>query len=300
MNWQNVAFDWNQARAFLATLEEGSLSAAARALNQTQPTLGRQVSALEEALGLVLFERIGKSLTPTPAALRLAIHTRAMFDAANQMSLSASGHSNAIEGNVRITASDVMSAYILPPALKKLKAIAPLVHIDVVASNAIQDLQLREADIAIRHVRPEEPELIARLLCETTAHFYAKKSYLDQRGRPNLTSELSAHDIIGFGDNARMIELLNPLGFSLAPDNFKLGSENGVVAWEMAKSGMGVIIMSDTVAEPFTDMERVLPEIDSFEFPVWLATHKELHTSGRIRIVFDLLAEFLTKKMASP
>lgn len=236
---------------------------------------------------------------PTPAALRLAVHARAMFDAANQMSLSASGHSNAIEGSVRITASDVMSAYILPAALKTLKTTAPLIEIEVVASNTIQDLRLREADIAIRHVRPQEPELIARLLCETTAHFYASKSYLHSRGRPKSTCELSEHDIIGFGDNARMIELLNPLGISLSPNNFKLGSENGVVAWEMARSDMGLIIMSNTVAETFTDMERVLPEMDPFEFPIWLAAHKELHTSGRVRVVYDLLAEFLIEKMAN-
>lgn len=298
MNWQSVSFDWNQARAFLATFEEGSLSAAARALGRTQPTMGRQVAALESSLGIVLFERIGKSLIPTPAAMQLVEYARTMCDAANQMSLTAFGQSDAIEGNVRVTASDVMSAYILPPALKKLRAIAPLVEIEVIASNSIQDLQLREADIAIRHVRPEQPELVARLLCQTSAHFYAAKNYLDLRGRPHSVSELSDHDFIGLGDNLRMIELLEPFGVSLAQNNFKQSSENNVVGWEMAKLGMGIIIMSDKVAEPLTDMERVLPKMDPFEFPIWLVTHKELHTSGRIRIVFDLLAEFLAEKMA--
>ena len=296
MNWQSVSFDWNQARAFLATVEEGSLSAAARALGLTQPTLGRQVAALEEELDVLLFERVGRSLVLTPSGLELLDHVRAMREAANQMSLTASGQSQKIEGQVRITASDIMSAHILPPALKRLRETAPLVQIDVVAANDIRDLQLREADIAIRHVRPEQPDLIARLVSEVTAHFYASKSYLDQYRRPRSFDDMSDHVFIGFGDNPRMIERLNPLGLSLTPGNFRLGSESGVVAWELARHGLGIIVMSDGVAARAPEMERLLPDMEPFVFPVWLTAHRELHTSRRIRLVFDLLAEFLTEE----
>jgi len=297
MNWQSVSFDWNQARAFLATVEEGSLSAAARALGLTQPTLGRQVAALEAQLDIVLFERVGRSLVLTQSGIELLDHVRAMCEAANRISLTASGQSQTIEGRVRITASDVMSAHILPPALKRLSEIAPLVEIDVVAANDIRDLQLREADIAIRHVRPEQPDLIARLVNEATAHFYASKSYLDQHGRPGSFNEMSDHDFIGFGNNDRMIEILNPLGLSLTPKNFQVGSESGVVAWEMARNGLGIIVMSDVVAAGAPRIERVLPDMEPIVFPVWLAAHRELHTSRRIRLVFDLLAEFLAENM---
>ena len=297
MNWQSVSFDWNQARSFLATVEEGSLSAAASALGLTQPTLGRQVAALEEKLDIVLFERVGRSLVLTQSGVELLDHVRAMYDAANRISLAASGQSQSIEGQVRITASDVMSAHILPSVLKRLRAIAPLVEIDVVAANDIRDLQLREADIAIRHIRPEQPDLIARLVADATANFYASKSYLDLHGRPETVKQLSEHDFIGFGDNDGLIEILNPLGLSLTPRNFKLGSESGVVAWEMAKNGLGVIVMSDVVAEAAPGIECVLPDIEPMVFPIWLAAHRELHTSRRIRLVFDLLAEFLTEKM---
>jgi DNA-binding transcriptional LysR family regulator len=298
MNWQSVSFDWNQARAFLATVEEGSLSAAARALGLTQPTLGRQVAALEAQLDIVLFERVGRSLVLTQSGIELLDHVRAMCEAANRISLTASGQSQTIEGRVRITASDVMSAHILPPALKRLREIAPLVEIDVVAANDIRDLQLREADIAIRHVRPEQPDLIARLVNEATAHFYASKSYLDQHGRPGSFDELSDQDFIGFGNNDRMIEILNPLGLSLTPKNFRVGSESGVVAWEMARNGLGIIVMSDVVAAGAPGIERVLPDMEPIVFPIWLAAHRELHTSRRIRLVFDLLAEFLADNMA--
>jgi len=293
MNWQSVSFDWNQARAFLATVEEGSLSAAARALGQTQPTLGRQVTALEEHLNIVLFERMGRSLVLTQSGIELLDHVRAMSEAANRISLAASGQSQTIEGLVRITASEVLSAYLLPTAMKKLHEIAPLMEIDVVATSDIRDLQLREADIAIRHKRPEQGDLIARLVNEGTAHFYASKSYLDQHGRPGCFDEMSDHAFVGFGNNDRMIEYLNPLGLSLTTKNFKIGSKNGLVAWEMAQNDLGIIVMSDGVAEMTPGMERVLLDMEPIVFPIWLTTHRELHTSRRIRIVFDLLAEFL-------
>lgn len=297
MNWQSVSFDWNQARAFLATVEEGSLSAGARALGVTQPTLGRQVSALERALDVVLFERVGKSLVLTPSGLELADHVRAMFEAATQVSLTASGQSQAIDGKVRITASDVMSALLLPPVMAELRTKAPLVEFEIVAANDIRDLQSREADIAIRHVRPEQPDLIAKRVADATAHFYAATAYLERRGRPLAIADMSAHDFIGFGDTARMLELLNPFGLGLSTQNFRLGSESGVVAWEMAKSGLGIIIMSDEVAAMAPEMEHVLPQMDPFTFPVWLTAHRELHTSRRIRLVFDLLEQFLKATM---
>ena len=221
----------------------------------------------------------------------------AMGEAANRISLTASGQSQTVEGQVRITASDVMSAYILPLALQRLRDVAPLLDIDVVAANDIRDLQRREADIAIRHIRPEQPDLIARLVREATAHFYAARSYLERRGRPASFRELSEHEFIGFGNNDRMLEFLNPRGLDLTRNNFRLGSGSGVVAWEMARNGLGIAVMSDEIAAKFPDVERVLEEMDPFVFPIWLTTHRELHKSRRIRLVFDLLAAFLSDKM---
>ena len=296
MNWQAIAFNWNQVRAFLVTAEEGSLSAASRALGLTQPTLGRQVTALEQELGVVLFERVGRSLELTQSGRELLDHVRDMGEAANRISLTASGQSQAIEGRVLITASDVMSVYHLPPALKRLREIAPRLQVDVVAANDIRDLQRREADIAVRHIRPEQPDLIARLLGEATGHFYASASYLDRRGRPTTVAELPGHDFISFGDVDEMLAHLNPLGLGLTPDNFRLGSKSGIVAWEMAKNGLGIAVMSDEVAAMTPGVERLPLGLDPFTFPIWLTTHRELHTSRRIRLVFDLLADYLSDK----
>ncbi len=119
MGWRSVKFDWNRARAFLVTAEEGSLSAAARAPGMTQPTLGRQIMALEQELGVVLFERVGQGLVLTPGGLELLEHVRAMRDAANQLSLTTSGQSQVIEGSICICASEIHATFLLPPIIAK-------------------------------------------------------------------------------------------------------------------------------------------------------------------------------------
>ncbi|MDA0786156.1 MAG: LysR family transcriptional regulator [Proteobacteria bacterium] len=295
MNWQAVSFDWNQARAFLATAEEGSLSAAARALGQTQPTLSRQVAALERNLGVTLFERVGRSLTLTQSGLELLDHVREMGNAASHVSLTASGQSQAIEGEVSISATDVMSSYLLPPLLEPLRTLAPAIRIEVVSSNAISDLQRREADIAIRHVRPDQPDLIARLIGETTGHLYASRAYLDRTGRAETPADLNDAAFIGIGQTNQLIAILNKNGLSLSESNFGVFTASGVVAWEMAKQGLGICMMAKEVAALTPEMECVLPELGPYPVPIWLVTHRELHTSRRIRLVFDYLAEAFSR-----
>ncbi|KZY47979.1 LysR family transcriptional regulator, partial [Roseovarius sp. HI0049] len=274
--------------------------AAARALGQTQPTLGRQVAALEAALGVTLFERAGRTLMLTKAGLDLLEHTRAMGAAAERIALTASGAAQAVEGQVRITASDVMCAHILPPFVARLRLAAPGLEIDLVAANDIRDLQRREADIAIRHVRPEQPELTARLARDMTARPYAATVYLEARGRPKAPSDMADHDFISYGDVSRMIGFLAPLGYGVAKANFRVGSENGVVAWELARQGLGIAMMADDVGRGTPGMEALLPEVEPLRFPVWLVTHREVHTSKRIRLVFDMLAEFLADTGRGP
>ena len=295
MDWQSVTFDWNQVRAFLVTAEEGSFSAASRALGLTQPTLGRQVAALEDRLGVTLFERLGRSLSLTQSGLELLEHVRAMGDAAGRIALTASGQSQRIEGHVCITATDVLSMHLLPPALKRLRDMAPGIEVEVVAFNEVRYLRRREADIAIRHARSEQPDLIAKLLRELSIRFYASTDYLDRLGRPSSLGDLAEAEFIGFDRSGQLLTRLNQMGFPLEKDNFRLTSENGAVAWEMVKIGLGIGLMAEYVANQTPGVECVLPDLDPIPVPVWLVTHRELHTSRRIRLVFDVLAETLGK-----
>lgn len=296
MDWRSVKFDWNRARAFLVTAEEGSLSAAARALGMAQPTLGRQVDALETELGVVLFERGGRGLTLTPSGLELLDHVRAMGDAAGRVSLSASGQAQSIEGSITITASEIYSAFLLPPIVARLRREQPGIEVEIVASNATIDLKRREADIAIRSFRPTQPDLIARKIGDDVARLYASVEYLAGLGDPKTADALSQADFIGFDTTGAMLDGLNRLGLSLTRKNFPVLTANHLVHWELAKAGVGIGIVPESVGDAEPRVRRVLPDMQPMTFPIWLTTHRELNTSRRVRVVFDILAEELGRK----
>jgi DNA-binding transcriptional LysR family regulator len=300
MNWRSVKFDWNRARAFLVTAEEGSLSAAARALDMTQPTLSRQVDALEKELGLVLFERAGRGLFLTPSGLELLEHVRQMGEAASRVSLSASGQSQAIEGKIKITASEVYSAYLLPPILNKLHWAYPGIEIELVASNARTDLRRREADIAIRNFSSTDPEIIVRKLRDDNAYLYASESYL-QRIEPLKTmADLSKAEFLGFSNTDALIDGLNAHGLNLTQSNFPITCDSHFVQWELVKRGAGIGAITANIGDPEPLVRRVLPDMAPIVVPMWLATHRELNTSKRVRTVFDFLAAELSRQGTHP
>ena len=294
MDWRTVNFDWNRARAFLVTAEEGSLSAAARALGMTQPTLGRQVTALERELGVVLFERVGKGLELTPGGLELLEHVRAMGQAATLVSLAASGQTQGVEGNVCISASEVYAAYVLPPIMAKLRKLAPNIQVEIVASNETSDLRRREADIALRNFQPDQPDLIARKLTDVSARLYASLVYLEQLGHPKTPQDLEQADFIGFDTSDRLMNALNGMGLPVSKRNFPLLSASQIAQWQMVKQGLGIGIMPEEIGDGEPLVQQVLPDFPPLVFPIWLTTHRELRNSRRIRIVYDLLAEELT------
>lgn len=212
MDWRTTTFDWNQARAFLATAQTGSFSAAARTLAVAQPTIGRQVAALEQSLGVTLVERVGRGLELTAAGLELAEHVEAMGEAASRISLAAAGQSTSLEGVVRITASEVISAYLLTPVIRRIREEHPGIQLELVASNEPRDLRRREADIAVRNFRPQDPELVAVRLPDRRGSLYASTEYLARLGHPTTPAELSDAVIIAFEAIDEMIVASPPLG----------------------------------------------------------------------------------------
>ncbi|WP_244466782.1 LysR family transcriptional regulator [Candidatus Filomicrobium marinum] len=286
--------DWNRAQAFLATAEAGSLSAAARQLGLTQPTLSRQVAALEAELDATLFERVGKKLVLTETGMGLLEHARAMGEAANALTLAASGHTQAIEGRVSISASDAYAAYILPDIAERIREEAPQITLVIISRNSLSDLRRREADIAIRHVRPDEDGLVGKLVRESTANFYASQSWLSRNERPKSMADIAQY-LIGFEDTERFAQFMRGIGIPATEDGFRLVSENSVVVWEMVKRGLGISAMMREIAERTTGIVELFPETEAAKVPVWLVTHRELRTSRRIRVVYDILAEELTR-----
>ena len=295
MDWRSVKFDWNRARAFLVTAEEGSLSAAAKALDLTQPTLGRQVAALEQELGVALFERVGKGLELTPTGLDLVEHVRAMGDAASRLSLTASGQSEQVEGDICISATEMMAAYLLPPVIEKLWLLEPGIRIELIGSNQTSDLKRREADIAIRAYRPTQDDLIIRHLMLLEGYFYASPRYLDRLGRPKSIEELQVLDFVGFDRNTdRFRELLAEQDVHISENNFSVFCENSLVHWELTKQGVGIGVTQKEIGDAEPLVERVLPKKVVFSGEYWLVVHRELHMSRRVRRVFDFLVSELS------
>jgi DNA-binding transcriptional LysR family regulator len=274
--------DWNQLKAFLETAETGSLSAAARKLGLTQPTLSRQVAAIEQRMGVTLFERVGKTMALTATGLDLLEHARAMGAAADALRLAAS-----------VSASDAVAAYLLPPLVQQLREQEPGIAIEVIASNALSDLLRREADIAVRHVKPEQPELIARLIREAAANFYASESWVKAHGHPRTAEEAAHLPFIGSDRSGRFLAYLRQHGLPLNEANFSCYADHTVAHWALVRQGMGIGAMMDEIAQQTPGMVRVLDEVPPVLFPIWLVTHRELRTSRRIRVVFEALAQGL-------
>ena len=288
-----MSIDWNMARAFLMTADTGSLSAAARSLGLTQPTLSRQVAALEADLGVVLFERSGKSLILTEAGEGLLAHVRAMGAAVDALTLAASARKQTMHGCVRISAVDAYCAYLLPAIVERIIETAPQISIELISTDSLSDLQRREADIAIRHVRPETDELIGRLAVESTAGFFASEKWVARYGKPTSPIDLPPGHLIGFGNLEQSAQYLCSIGFQVTAEQFRLSSDNSVVTWEFVKRGLGVGMMMHDIARRTDGVVEILSDLAPIKFPVWLIAHRELQSSRRIRLVYDLLADEL-------
>lgn len=295
MDRRAIKFDWNRARAFLVTAEEGSLSAAARVLDMTQPTVGRQVSALEAELGISLFERTNSGLVLTQSGTDLMAQVKAMGDAATNLSLLASGHAEAVEGIVCISATEMISAFVLPPIIEKLRNQWPKIEIEIIASNETSDLSRREADIAIRNYRPIQQELIAKRVQNTLGHLYASQRYLQKLEHRQFPQDLNNAVFLGTDRSNSVISYLNKFGFNLNSSNFPVIVANHLVQWEMVKHGTGIGFMMADIGDIEPLVERVLPAFPAFEKETWLVAHRELKTSRRLRVVFDYLADELSE-----
>ena len=293
MGWTRTKFDWNQARAFLVTAEEGSLSAAARALELTQPTLSRQVAGLEETLGVTLFERTPRELLLTRAGAQLLEHFRSMGNAADRISIAATGQAQSITGNVAISSTDLMATHFLLPIMKDLQTVAPDLKIEIITSNHLSNLMRREADIAIRHVRPQEDNLIAKRLRDTTAQLFATSSYLNRVGRPKEFTDIAAMEFVGAEDPERLLAPLAAQGLTITKDNFNYNTASGTVLLELIRQGFGMSFLPIEIAEHYPELEIVWPEFQTISIESWLVTHRELRTNPGIHLVFDLLSKGL-------
>jgi DNA-binding transcriptional LysR family regulator len=285
--------DWSLWRSFAAVVAEGSLSAAARKLGLSQPTLGRHVEALEHGLNVTLFERTLTGFRPTETALKLYEPVSHAERALAEATIVAEGTTGELNGTVRITSSTVTSHYILPPILADLRREFPNIAIELVPSDSVENLLLRESDIAVRMFRPTQLELIAKKLGELPIVTCAHESYLARKGTPFFPGDLENHDLIGFDRSELILTVAKSIGFELVRDNFQVRTDSQTAMWELLKAGLGIGFAQEGLVEATPGMRALLPMLPLPPLEVWLTTHRELFTSRRIRAIYDRLAEGL-------
>jgi DNA-binding transcriptional LysR family regulator len=290
----NPRFDWSLVRSFLAVLDHGSLLAAARALQTSQPTLGRHIAELESQLDVVLFERSGRALVPTAMALQLADSARAMEHGAQALAHRVGGAHSQTSGTVRITASVPVAVHLLPQVLCDLRQALPGIAVELVSSNQVSNLLRREADIAVRMVRPEQGSLVARKLGDVALGVWAHRDYLARQAPVRGPQDLLALDLIGSDTDTNILRGFAALGFAATPAHFVLRTDDFVVQTRAAQAGLGVGFLADYTVRDDPAMVKLLPQqLRIPPLPMWLAVHREIRTNARIRAVYDFLAEAL-------
>ncbi|MCB1534910.1 MAG: LysR family transcriptional regulator [Rhodoblastus sp.] len=285
--------DWDLYRSFLAVLRAGSLSSAARQTASTQPTIGRHVDALERRLGAPLFTRSRAGLTPTPAAIALQPHAEAMEAAAAALERAAVGARDAESGVVRITASEIMGAEVLPPMLADVSLAHPRIAIELVLDNRLADLMRRDADIAVRMTRPTQGAILARRIGAVQIGLYAHRRYIARAGAPRTLAEASRHAAIGYDRDQFAVRRLGEEGVALDRDFFRLRSDSDCAQLALLRAGAGIGSCQRPLARRAPDLVPVLPNDISFTLDVWLAMHEDLKASRTVRIVYDALAKGL-------
>ncbi len=299
---QDIEPGWELYRSFLAVVEEGSLSAAARALGVAQPTVGRHVDALERALGSVLFTRSQQGFAATDAARALQPYASALRSTAAALLRAAASQSDgdgAVKGTVRISTSEVVGVEVLPPILERLRRRHPALAIELSLSNTLSDLLHSDADIAVRMVRPTQDALIARRVGTIELGLHARRSYLAQHGTPADWEALTRHATIGFDREMPYMRALRTRYPALRRSAFSLRSDSDIAQLAMLRAGLGIGICHVPLARADRRLARVLPDLLSVELDTWVAMHEDLRDSARCKAVFDELVDGLTSYVAT-
>ena len=289
---------WDFYRTFLAVVQERSLSGAARSLSLTQPTIGRHIAALEEALGVALFTRSPAGLRPTEAATALVPHAQAMSSAASALERAASGDADEDRGAVRITASEMIANEVLPPCLAAFREAHPRVVVELVVSNRSEDLLRRDVDIAIRMVRPTQRALVARKIGVVRLGLHAHPRYIDRHGVPRTLAELTQHPLIGFDKQPSVRRLDQQLGLEVSRELFSFRCDSDLAQYAALRAGFGLGICQLGLARR-DGLVRVLAGNVRFNLDVWVAMHGALTQSRRTRLLYDHLAAHLADYIAT-
>jgi len=285
--------DWSLVQAFLAVAETGSLSAAARRLGSSQPTLGRQIKTIEAQLGAELFHRHAKGFDLSETGAALLEPARSMRDAARQIGLTAAGRETRIEGTVRITASVVVTTYLLPEIVARIRAEEPDIEIELAPSDDATNLAYREADIAIRMFRPTQLDLVTRRIGDMPLGLFASHRYIEMRGVPTTAADLLEHDVIGFDRDPAIVDGFRAGGLAVERRWFKTRTDDQIANWQLVRAGVGIGFMQRRIGLADPSVREIPLDLGLPVLPVWLTAHEAMRKTPRVRRVWGILEQAL-------
>ncbi len=291
--------EWELYRSFSHVLREGSLSGAARVLGMAQPTVGRHIAALEDALGLVLFTRSQTGFLPTEAALALQPHARAMEAIAATLERTAGSLGDGVRGTVRVSVSEWVGVEVMPAVIAALRERHPDVRIELVIANHVQDLLHREADIAVRVTRPTQEQLIARRVGTIEWGLHASAGYLARHGEPIELADLSSHTLIGYDRGTPFVRDALQQWPQFQHANLSLRTDNDLAQLALIRAGAGIGMCPAALACRSPDLVRVLPAAFAISLESWVTMHEDLRESASCRATFDALVNAMSS-LASP
>ncbi|MDA8586811.1 LysR family transcriptional regulator [Rhodobacteraceae bacterium] len=287
--------DWSLVQSFLAVAETGSLSAGARRLGLTQPTVGRHVQTLEQNLGISLFHRQARGMSLTDQGNTMLGHARVMREAAEALSLHAAGKSSDLTGTVRITASVFASHHYLPEIIATLREKHPEIDIELAPSDETENLLFREADIAVRMYRPTQLDMVTVHVGDVQLALFAAKRYLDRRGRPQLPEDFEAHDFVGYDRNDSMIRGFREAGIEVEREYFPIRCDNQTAVWELVRAGCGLGFAPLYAGQRELELELIDLGVPIPKMGVWLTAHEVVRRQPRVDLVWRVLAEGLNR-----
>ncbi|HEX6707840.1 MAG TPA: LysR family transcriptional regulator [Albitalea sp.] len=290
---------WELYRTFLGVLNEGSLSGAARALGLAQPTVGRHVAALEKALRLALFIRSPQGFSPTDAALALRPYAEALASTAAALQRVAASQDEGVRGTVRVSVSDVIGVEVMPPLLARLRRDHPGLVVELVLTNRVQDLLRREADIAVRMLRPSQESLVARRVGAIELGLHAHADYLARHGTPRTEADLARHTLIGFDQETAFVRSLRKALGPLRRESFGLRTDSDLAQLAAIRAGVGIGFCQVPLARR-DRLVRVMARRFSLRLDTWITMHEDLRDSPRCRATFDALVDALGRHIAAP
>lgn len=286
---------WDLIHSFLTVARSGSLSAAARKLGVSQPTLSRDIQALESDTGLNLFKRTTQGLQLTESGQRLMEAAERMDDAADLFARQASGLSVELQGTVRISANEIVGIYLLPAAIAAFRQQHPAVQIEIVVSNQASSLSKREADIALRMFQPNQPDLVVRRLPDLPLGFYAHSEYVRQFGEPRTIEEFKQHSVIGFDESMDFIEGATHMGYQFRREDFPVRTDHLLMQINLARAGAGIVGTHVDLAEKFPELRRILQWVNLPSLEFWVVCHSDVQFNSRIRSVMQFLVQWFSQ-----